>query len=309
MTSGEKGRKNADAPRLRHDEGAALLMITPAAAGVLAFIVAPFVLAVVLSFTNLRLGSPLPVEFAGFARYREIFTDPAFRRALVNNLLFALGVVPVQTGLALFLAVLLNRRIRGMVLFRTLFFMPVIFPMSLIAVVWVLIYAPGPQGMMNSLLDLITFGVWEPKDFLHHPWLALPAVMVLSVWQGMGFQMVILLAGLQSIPAHLYEAASLDGAGRWHQFRHITLPGLRNPLIFVILVTAILSFRVFDQIRIMTRGGPNDATTTVVYEAVKAGFDRAQVAQGAAMTVIFFLMVLAVTLGMRRLLRHGDETP
>jgi multiple sugar transport system permease protein len=128
--------------------------------------------------------------------------------------------------------------------------------------------------------------------------------MFLSVWQGMGFQMVILLAGLQAIPETLYEAAALDGAGRWSQFWHVTLPQLRNPLIFVILVTAILSFRVFDQIRIMTRGGPNDASTTVVYEAVRAGFDQAQVSRGAAMTVIFFIIVLAVTLILRHFLQH-----
>ena len=224
--------------------------------------------------------------------------------ALLNNFLFALGVVPVQTGLALGLALLLNEQMRGMVIYRTLFFMPVIFPMSLIAVVWTLIYAPGPDGMMNSLLETVSLGLWEPKDFLHNRWWALPAVMFLSVWQGVGVQMVILLAGLQAIPETLYEAAALDGAGRWSRFWHVTLPQLRNPLIFVILVTAILSFRVFDQIRIMTRGGPNDASTTVVYEAVRAGFDRAQAARGAAMTVIFFVIVLAVTLILRHFLRH-----
>ncbi len=290
--------------RFRRDEGAALLMMTPAVLGILAFIVFPFLLAIFLSFTNLRLGSPLPMEFVGLAQYRQIFTDDAFLRALLNNFLFAMGVVPVQTGLALGLALLLNRQMRGMVVYRTLFFMPVIFPMSLIAVVWTLIYAPGPDGMMNGLLETVSFGIWEPMDFLHNRWWALPAVMVLSVWQGMGFQMVILLAGLQAIPETLYEAAALDGAGRWARFRHVTLPQLRNPLIFVVLVTAILSFRVFDQVRIMTRGGPDDASTTVIYEAVRAGFDRAQVARGAAMTVIFFIMVLNVTLILRHFLRH-----
>ena len=111
----------------------------------------------------------------------------------------------------------------------------------------------------------------------------------------MGFQMVILLAGLQSIPDRLYEAAKLDGAAPWQRFRHVTLPSLRNPLIFVVVVTAILSFRLFDQVRILTRGGPGDRTTTVMYEAVKAGFERQQIALSAAMSVVFFVAVLAIT--------------
>ena len=249
MTAASGSETGAGKGRLQKDEGAALLMMAPALLGILAFVVFPFLLAIFLSFTNLRLGSPLPLEFVGLAQYRQIFTDDSFLRALLNNFLFALGVVPAQTALALGLALLLNRQMRGMVVYRTLFFMPVIFPMSLIAVVWTLIYAPGPQGMMNSVLESLSFGLWEPVDFLHNRWWALPAVMLLSVWQGMGFQMVILLAGLQAIPERLYEAAALDGAGRWSQFWHVTLPQLRNPLIFVILVTAILSFRVFDQIR------------------------------------------------------------
>jgi multiple sugar transport system permease protein len=135
----------------------------------------------------------------------------------------------------------------------------------------------------------------------------MPALMLLSVWQGAGFQMVILLAGLQQIPQELYEAAALDGAGQWSQFRHVTLPQLRNPLVFVVLVTSILAFRLFDQVQIMTRGGPNGATTTVMYEAVQAVFTRQQVARASAMTVVFFLMVLAVTWLQRRLARQERE--
>ena len=128
--------------------------------------------------------------------------------------------------------------------------------------------------------------------------------MVTSIWQGTGFQMVILLAGLQGIPEQLYEAARMDGAGALARLRHVTLPQLRNPLIFVVLVTTILSFRLFDQVQIMTRGGPLNATTTVMFEAVQAAFARQQVAQGSAMTVILFGVVLLITLVLRRLARH-----
>lgn len=285
----------------------AVLMSAPALLGLLLFVAVPFLLAVLLGFTNLRLGSPLPLEWLGFEQYRRIFADPSFSRALLNNLLFALTVVPLQTVLALLLALLLNRSLGGIAFFRTLFFMPVVFPLSLVAVVWVLIYAPGPNGMMNSFLDLVSFGAWTPSDFLHDPQLALPAIMLTSVWQGTGFQMVIMLAGLQAIPVELYEAAAIDGAGRWQQFWHVTLPQLRNILIFVVLVTTILAFRLFDQVQIMTQGGPHDATTTVMFEAVQAAFARQQVARGAAMTVVLFLVVLLISWLQRRVARQERE--
>jgi multiple sugar transport system permease protein len=258
------------------------------------------VLAVLLSLTNLKLGSPLPLEYVGLEQYRRIFADAAFVRGLMNNLLFAVMVVPLQTLLALALALLLNRSLRGVVLFRTLFFMPVVFPLSLVAVVWILIYAPGPNGMMNALLHGISFGRLPPHDFLHDASLALPAIMLTSIWQGAGFQMIILLAGLQAIPRELYEAAAVDGAGTLQQFLHVTLPQLRNTLVFVVLVTTILAFRLFDQVQIMTQGGPGDASTTVMYEAVESAFSRQQVARGAAMTVVLFVIVLALTLLQRR---------
>jgi multiple sugar transport system permease protein len=128
--------------------------------------------------------------------------------------------------------------------------------------------------------------------------------MLTSIWQGVGFQMVIVLAGLQGIPAELYEAARIDGAGRWQRFWHITLPQLRNTLVFVMLVTTILAFRLFEQVQIMTHGGPRHATTTVMYQAVQAAFTRQQVARGAAITVIFFLVVLLVTAVQHRLARQ-----
>ena len=304
------GMKNAPCRMRRGDNeaAAAWLMVSPAMVGLVVFILLPFLLALAVSFSDLRLGSPLPLEFVGVRQYAHILSDATLRQALANNLLFAVVVVPLQTGIALALALALNTRLRGMALYRTLFFMPVVFPLSLVAVVWVLLFAPGPDGTVNALLEAVSFGVWEPRSFLHHPWLALPAVIVTSVWQGTGFQMVVLLAGLQGIPETLYDAARLDGAGPWQRFRHITLPQLRNPLVFVVVITSILSFRVFDQVRIMTHGGPDGASTTVIYEAIRAAFDRAQVARGAAMTVVFFLLVLALTVAERRLLRHR-ETP
>ena len=286
---------------------AAWLLMTPALAGLVLFLLLPFALAVVLSFTNLRMASPLPLEFVGLANYTLAFQETALPRALLNNLLFALAVVPAQTALGLALAVLLDRPLRGRIVFRTLFFLPVVFPLSLIAVVWVLIFAPGPDGLLNAALGVLSLGLWEPRDFLNDPYWALPAVMLTSIWQGVGFQMIVLLAGLQAIPRQLYEAAAVDGAGRWRQFLHVTLPGLRNPLIFVVIVTTILSFRVFDQVRIMTRGGPQDASNTVIHEMVRTAFDQGHVAMGAAMSVVFFVVILGIALAQRRLLRQRGE--
>ncbi|MCU7851106.1 MAG: sugar ABC transporter permease [Candidatus Thiodiazotropha sp. (ex Monitilora ramsayi)] len=295
------------ASRLNDQTPAALLLIGPALFGLLLFVLLPFLFALLTAFTNLRLGSPLPLEFVELKQFTRIFNDPAFLQALANNLLFALVVVPLQTALALGLALLLNQGLRGTTIYRTLFFMPVVFPMSLVAVVWILIFAPGPSGMMNSLLDFLSFGQWQPRDFLRDPLLALPAIMLLSIWQGAGFQMVILLAGLQAIPQELDEAAALDGAGRWQRFLHVTLPQLRNPLIFVMLITTILAFRLFDQVQIMTRGGPDNATTTVMYEMVESVFTRQQVARASAMTAVFFLLVLGLTWLQRRLVRQTRE--
>jgi multiple sugar transport system permease protein len=292
------------ATRYQSDSLAALGMATPAFMGLLVFVLLPFLLALGLSFTNLRLGSPLPLQWSGFEQYQRVWADPSFRQALLNNGLFALIVVPVQTALALGLALLLNQPLRGMAVFRTLFFMPVVFPMALVAVIWTIIYAPGNHGMMNAFLGQVSFGLWQAKDFLNDPAWALPALMLLSIWQGVGFQMVILLAGLQGIPTTLYEAAAIDGALRWSQFRYITLPQLRNTLIFVMLLTSILAFRLFDQVQIMTQGGPNDATTTVMYEAVKAGFEQQKIAKGSAMTVILFLFVLGMTILQRRFVKE-----
>ena len=288
----------------RHDGRLAWLFAMPALLGLLCFVLLPFVLSIILSFTNLRLGSPLPLEFMGLKQYQRIFSDQAFLAALRNNSLFALFVVPLQTALALLLALLVNQPLRGMVMFRSLFFMPVVFPLSLVAVVWILVFAPGPQGLFNQLLENITLGSWEARDFLHDPQLALAAISLTSIWQGVGFQMVILLAALQGIPQELYEAARVDGANRWQQFIFITLPQLHNAVVFVVLVTTILAFRLFDQVQIMTQGGPNHATTTVMYEAVNSAFGSQQVARAAAMTVGFFSIGLLITLVQRAVTRQ-----
>jgi len=283
------------------------MMALPALTGLLLFLAAPFVVAIVLSFSNERLGSPLPTKWIGLQNYTRLFSDAYFLRALLNNGLFALIVVPVQTCLALLLASLLNAPLRGMAVFRSCFFLPVVYPMALVAVIWQMIYAPGPDALANTLLTTLSFGAWQPgidEGVLQSPLLAMPAILVLSIWQGLGFQTIILLAGLQAIPLSLYEAARMDRAGWWQRFWHVTVPGLRNPLIFTALVTTILAFRLFDQVQILTDGGPAQATTTVIHQAVRTAFDLQQIGLASAMTVIFFCIVCVIALVQHLLLKQ-----
>ncbi|NBM14497.1 carbohydrate ABC transporter permease [Streptomyces sp. GC420] len=300
-------------PRRNRDRLHGLLMSAPALLGLIAFVGVPFVYALALSFYNVRLGSPLEPSFFGLEHYRRLFTDPdlsgPFLRALLNNLTFAVVVVPLQTGLALALALLLNRKLKAIGLFRSFFFMPVVFPMALVAVIWRLILARSDQGMLNSALAHLTFGNWGAFDWLGDAATAMASVIVLSVWQGVGFQMVILLAGLQQIPGELYEAARLDRATRRQQFRHVTLPGIRSTLVFVAMLTSVLSFRVFDQVYVLIRGGGlnEDATRTVMYQAVTTAFDQNNVGRAAAVTVVFFLIVICLTLLQRRFVRPENE--
>lgn len=274
----------------------------PAILLLLAFMVTPFTLAVVYSFTNLRLVSPIPLQFVGLRNYIETFQDPIFFRALANTLLFVVIVVPVQTGLALLLAVVVNQKLFAVKAFRTIYFAPVVTVMAVAATIWRILYVPD-GGFINGFLGAVSGGS------LHPTWLdstntALLAIIIVSVWQGVGFQMIVLLAGLQDIPEDLYEAANLDGAGPWQQFRFVTVPQLRNPLLFVVTITTILAFGLFDQVYVMTRGGPLDSTQTLMLLLVNIGYGRQQIGHGSAIAVIFFVIVLAISIGQRLLIRE-----
>lgn len=291
----------------REAPGAA--MAAPGVIGLLVFVAAPFLVAVVLSFYNAQLNSPRAPNLIGFTQYTRLFTEEQFWRALGNNVTFAAVVIPVQTAIALGLALLVNQRLRGISIFRALFFLPVIFPMALVAVIWRLILSRSENGLLNSLVHLLSFGHIDAQDWLGNSATALPSIILLSIWQGVGFQMIILLAGLQEIPQERYEAAQLDRANRWQQFRFVTLPGLRNTLIFVVLLTSILSFRVYDQVYILiTSGGANKtATQTVLYQATTSVFDQNNLGRASAITVVFFAIVLGITVIQRRIMRQESE--
>jgi multiple sugar transport system permease protein len=290
----------AGAMRRRRLAGVAFTL--PGVLFLLLFLAAPFVLALILSFTNERLASPLPTRFVGFDNYLATFGSASFRKALVNNVWFTAIVVPLQTGFALALAILVNQKLRGIRVYRAIYFSPVVVVMTVAATVWLLMFSPD-RGLLNGLLSLISFGTLQ-SDWLQSPTMALPSIMIMSIWQGVGFQMIIILAGLQEIPEDLYEAAAIDGASPWQRFAFVTVPQLRNTLIFVATVTMILSFRLFDQVWVMTRGAPLGNTNTMMLEMVNVGFEQQQIARGSAIAVVFFLIVLTLTIIQRRFLKE-----
>jgi multiple sugar transport system permease protein len=272
------------------------------------FLVTPFIIAFVISFTDQRLipNPNLPTQFIALRNFLRLFNSPSFHQALLNNFVFVAVVVPLQTFLALLLAVLVNQKLRFINLFRTIYFSPVVTTMVVVSIVWYFLYNPG-EGLINQMISFISFGKLGPYNWLNDTALALPAIMILSVWQGVGFQMVIYLAGLQGIPDELYEAGRVDGANAWQQFRYITIPQLRNTTIFVIVATTILAFKLFTQVWVMTKGGPQGATKTIIVLLYEEGFKMLRVGNASAIGVLFFLIVLCVSLMQRIYLKEERE--
>jgi multiple sugar transport system permease protein len=287
----------------REDNITAWLMSAPAIILLSVFLIIPFLMAFGLSFTNQRLipNVNVPTQFIGLTNYGRMLEDSSFVRALLNNLLFAVVVVPVQTSLSLGMALLVNQKLPGVNFFRTVYFVPVATVMVVVAVIWSLIYN-SPQGLMNAFANVVTFGAVKEVAWLDNPVTAFPAIMLLSIWQGAGYQMLIFLAGLQSISIDMYEAAGIDGATPVQQFWKITLPSLRNTLIFVVITTTIFAFQLFDQNWIMTKGGPQNSTLTLVMKMVQDGFQQQKIGFASAISVIFFLIVFSISLVQRRLL-------
>jgi multiple sugar transport system permease protein len=232
-------------------------------------------------------------------------SDVVFMKALVNTIFFVLVIAPAQGGLALLLALLINQPLRGINFFRTIYFMPVVVSMVVVSLLWRFIY-DGQNGLLNTVLGFITFGTFQPVDWLGNPSTSMPALMAMSIWQAVGFHMVIWLAGLQNIPASLYEAAGLDGANTLQKFRYVTWPGLRNTAIFVLVIITMQAFALFTQVDVMTRGGPLDSTQSIVFQAVQRGYEKQDIAGGSAISVIFFMMVLLVSLVQRYLTREKN---
>ena len=278
------------------------LMVSPAVLLLIVFFFVPVGLCFALAFTNARLISPEPARIIGFENFSRLFSDPLFWKALRNTLYFAVVVVPLQAGFALLLALLVNAKIRGVNFFRTLYFVPVVTSIGVVSILWRFMYQP--DGLVNNLLQTLSFNVVQGTDWLNNPTAAMPAIMFMSIWQAVGFHMVIWLSGLQTIPGELYEAAELDGADKWQQFRYITWPGLKATRTFILVTITIAALSLFSQINIMTQGGPLDRTATVVFQAVRVGYGQQETAYASTISLVFFVLVLAVSLVQRYLTRE-----
>ena len=241
------------------------------------------------------------LDLAG-RRYTLLAGDPSFFRSLQNNVLFALVVIPLQSGFGLLLALLVNLQLKGRNFFRTMFFAPVVTSMVVVSIVWRFIYDYN-NGMLNVFLNQFTLGLFHPVNWLGDASTAMLAVIIMSIWQGAGMQMMLFVAGLQGIPESLYEAASIDGANTWQKFRYVTWPGLRNTSVFILVTITIAAFQLFTQVFVMTNGGPNDATTTVLFMMVREGFREQNIAYASTIAVAFFLIILTISLVQRRMLR------
>lgn len=261
----------------------------PSLVALLAFSIGPMVGTVWVSLQEWNLIRD--AEFIGVDNYRELWGDEDFRRALTNTLYYLVGYLPLVLVGGLGLALLVNSRLKGVALFRAMYFLPVVTSWVVVALLWKWLLNPS-DGLVNWALGLV--GIDGPGWWTSRTW-AMPSVILASAWKDLGFVMIILLAGLQSIDESLYEAASIDGAGAWQRLRSITIPMLTPSIFFVTVISLINGFQVFDQVWVMTGGGPAGSSTVVVEQIVKNTFTFGRAGYASAMSVVLFVIILAVT--------------
>jgi multiple sugar transport system permease protein len=242
--------------------------------------------------------------FVGLDNYRDLVHDERFRRSVINTFYYTGAQVPLTMAVGLGIALLLNQPLRGRGILRTMFFLPNITPLVVVAIVWKWLYN-GDFGLFNFYLLKLHL-IDQPLLWLSDKDLAMPSVVLMQVWNGVGFAMVVYLAGLQAIPEELYEAAKVDGAGPFQRLRRITLPMLRPSTIFLLVIEIIFAFQIFTQIFVMTSGGPVDRTTTVVYYVYESAFKFFEMGYASTVAFALFLMLFVFTLAQIRIQRRGD---
>ncbi len=265
-----------------------LLMAVPAILGFAVFTAGPMLASLVFSLTDWQIGGT--PAFVGTGNYEALADDELFWKSLSATTYYTLGAVPVALIAAFAVAMLLNQRVRGLPVWRTIFYLPTLVPAIANVVLWIWIFNPD-FGLLNSLLRQggLPTGMW-----IYDEGMAVPSLIVMSTW-GFGNTMVIFLAGLQGVPQHLYEAVSVDGGGPWHRFRHITVP-MMTPTIFYNLVVGVIgTFQVFSQAYVMTEGGPNNATLFYVYYLFRKAFRESEMGYASALAWVLFMIIMLVT--------------
>ena len=267
-----------------------LFFLLPSLLGLLVFTVIPMLASLGLTLFDWDLlTSP---EFVGFDNYKELFTDPVFWQSLSHTFYFIAGYVPIVIVLGLGVALLLNQKLKGRAIFRAAFFTPVISSWVAVSLLWIWIFSPK-YGILNYLLSL--FSIAGPQWLYDAKW-AMPAVIITSIWKDIGYIMIMYIAGLQNIPEVYYEAAALDGANRWQRLIYITLPTLSPTTFFAVMISLINSFQVFDQVWIMTQGGPANATSTLVQQIVMNATRYGRYGYASTYSWVLFVIIFAFTL-------------
>jgi multiple sugar transport system permease protein len=287
-------RMPRDRRRKPRDTVAGFAFLAPSLIGVGGFLLLPVVIVLGISLARWDLVSP--AQWAGAGNYRSLLTDPAFGRSLAVTAVFVLLVIPLQTALGLAAALLLDQRLPGSTWFRAILVLPWISAPLALGVVWRWLFDPS-DGAINELLG-------RRVEWLTSPALALPSVAAVTIWTNVGYVALFFLAGLAGIPPQYSEAARIDGAGPWQGLRRITLPLLRPTTFFVLTTGVISSFQVFDTIYAMTQGGPAGRTTVVAYAIYREAFVNFRMGRAAAMSVVLFLLLIAVTIAQQSYFRR-----
>lgn len=275
--------------------GPALVLLT-------IFLFLPMVLTLVFSFTDFFALNPKLTHFTGLENYIQIFEDEDFRQAFFNTVKFVIIIVPLQGLGALGLALLINKVSHCKKYFKVAFFVPVVMSLAVVSTLWIQIYSP--EGILNSVLGILGISA---QPFINSASQALPSIAVMSAWQGVGYQMIIFLGGIQAINPALYEAAEMDHATPWQKFRDITLPELKPLCIFVFITITIGAFRMLVQPMVMTGGGPSHSTYTVVYDIYETGTVNWEIGLASTMAIAFAFFVMILTVIQTILTRDKEE--
>ena len=262
------------------------IFILPALIGTFIFIIIPVICSFGLSFMDWDLINK--AQFVGLRNYKTLFQDPLFGKILLNTFVYAISTSIFAVIIPLVLACILNSKIRGSEFFKTAYFLPFITPMIVVAVLWQWIFDPN-IGFLNYVLHLHI-------NWLYDPNFAMPAVIIVSVWKLIGYNMVIFLSGLSALNQSLFEASKIDGANAFNTFRFVTVPLLSPTIFFVVIITCISSFQIFDLIYLMTQGGPLDSTNVLVYAIYKNAFEYFKIGQASAIAYVLFVIILVLTL-------------
>lgn len=285
---------------LRGQKRAGWWFLAPALVHSAIFAVIPTIAVIVLSFTDYSFSPSF--HWLGVKNFSDLLADTRFQAAFINTVLYAVVVVPVAMAIALLVAIGLNQRIRGLSFYRTAFYIPTVTATVAVGVVWLWIFNPG-SGLANGVLSLFGLG---PASWLVSPTLALPSLMVIGIWQGIGAKMIIYLAALQGVPAQLIEAAKIDGANKWTIFWNVTWPSIAPAQFFVLITSIVSTFQVFDLVYVTTRGGPGVATNVLVFDIYNNAFQALHLGYASAETVIMMLLIGAFIL-IGRLLQGANN--